>query len=198
MQKVSLFPTCVGVFDLEGGFTTEEISYLNSLDLRNNTFNQTSVDSYIFRDPSMSRIVDFAQNGLDQYMEEVLCVPTTCGVKITQSWFNVTGQYESHHQHSHPNSYLSGVIYLECNEADQIKFCRPGSPEMVVESTEFNEFNSSTWWLPAISARMYVFRSNLPHYVEHRKSDGVRSSIAFNSFFTGVAGEHHDLTELRL
>ena len=32
---------------------------------------------------------------------------------ITQSWLNTTNQNEAHHQHEHPNSFLSGVDLIK-------------------------------------------------------------------------------------
>jgi hypothetical protein len=36
---------------------------------------------------------------------------------ITQSWANYTKKNQYHHTHEHPNSFISGVLYINANEA---------------------------------------------------------------------------------
>ncbi len=42
---------------------------------------------------------------------------------ITQSWLNYTETNQYHHKHQHPNSLVSGVFYINCDDKfDKIKF----------------------------------------------------------------------------
>ena len=46
----------------------------------------------------------------------------TIEIYITISWINYTETNQYHHAHSHPNSVISGVYYIETDESDTITF----------------------------------------------------------------------------
>lgn len=104
---------------------------------------------------------------------------------ITESWVNFANSEESHQYHNHTNSIFSGVFYLEGNDA--IEFMSP-KPDMQVapEIEHFNEWNASTWWLPAVAAHMYIWPSWLVHGVPTAPREEERISIAFNTFLKGT------------
>jgi uncharacterized protein (TIGR02466 family) len=104
-------------------------------------------------------------------------------LNITTCWAIVNGKMASNSVHSHPNSILSGVYYLQAPEnSGSIYFSdpRPSSRVLVPPVAEFN-----IWNFPKVSYKPYVgtmliFPSWLWHGVEMNMSEEVRISLSFN------------------
>jgi uncharacterized protein (TIGR02466 family) len=101
--------------------------------------------------------------------------------------------------HSHPNSFISGVIYINAERSkDSIKFHNPSTRQLVVVSQRYNIVNGDAWGHTVESKDIVLFPSNLPHSVEMTETDTTRVSLAFNSFLSGTLGEGHRFNELKL
>jgi uncharacterized protein (TIGR02466 family) len=92
-------------------------------------------------------------------------------------------KYGSHGQHGHPGSQLSGTFYVhvEPNSADII-LCRHeclGDPLAHYDYSEYNNYNSNEWRIPAEKGNILIWKSDLPHFVETNESDS-RIAISFN------------------
>jgi hypothetical protein len=104
-----------------------------------------------------------------------------------------------HHKHYHPNSYLSGIIYLNADKLqDKIYFVRPGRDFFNIQTENYNLSNSETWFFTTGTKDIVIFPSKLEHYVEVAPSEETRISLSFNTFFKGSIGIDHSLTELKL
>ena len=59
---------------------------------------------------------------MQDYFNKVLCAKNVKPY-ITQSWLNYTRANQFHHRHEHPNSFVSGVLYINADKAtDRINF----------------------------------------------------------------------------
>jgi uncharacterized protein (TIGR02466 family) len=102
-----------------------------------------------------------------------------------------------HHKHQHPNSFISGVFYINSNkEFDKIKFFKEDYKTIKPEVTNWNLYNSESWWFPVETGDIVLFPSSLSHCVEVKKGDNTRISLAFNTFVKGCVGNNKNLTEL--
>ena len=112
-----LFPTPLLFAKLPRKYTDEEVAFVQkcSLNVTKNTGNTTSVDRYIFEEPAMAGLKSFVQFYINYYMNEIECPFNPVEAYITQSWLNYTQPGEYHHKHEHPNSYLSGVLYINAD-----------------------------------------------------------------------------------
>ena len=120
-----LFPTPVMFCKLPRKFTDEEVAFVQkcSQNVTKNTGNTTSVDRYIFEEPVMKDLKSFVQFYVNHYMENIESPYNPVEAYITQSWLNYTQPGEFHHKHEHPNSYISGVLYINADpEKDKIYF----------------------------------------------------------------------------
>jgi uncharacterized protein (TIGR02466 family) len=118
---------------------------------------------------------------------------------ITQSWANYTEQGQFHHKHAHPNSFISGVFYVQSDNAkDRIYFYKDGYSQLKVPPKEWNLYNSDSWWFEAITGRLVLFPSSLTHMVVAVESEKTRVSLSFNTFLKGYVGSEDELTGLRL
>jgi len=198
MSIHALFSTPVGAYKLGRKFTKNEIDTINlSLkNLRNNFGNKYSKDTQILNNPKLSGIHSFCTESIHKFQNEIYG-ETKTKLKITQSWANISKTGDFHHKHCHPNSYISGVLYIETSENDKINFFNSSSRKSFYEEhpTIFNQFNSSVWWLPADIGTLYLFHSNLEHEVPPVSSK-KRISLSFNTFFDSDFGNEISLTYL--
>ena len=201
MNINQLFPIPLGFFDLDPAFTPEEINFIINQPLRNNTGNNSSLDNYLFKHTELSRLHTFCLESTNKYVQEIYQPRTDVDMRITQSWANYTQAGQYHHKHAHPNSFVSGVIYVKTNpEKDKIYFHRKdGYRNIKLNTDNWNIFNSDSWWFESIPNQLIIFPSWLEHHVEATEQDTeTRISISFNTFPKGILGDNFELTELIL
>jgi hypothetical protein len=94
-------------------------------DVFKNRGNKFSKDTYILNKPIFKNLKKELNLMVEDYFNKILCTPNSIVPYITQSWINYTENNEYHHEHHHPNSIVSGVVYLNSNgETDEITFCK--------------------------------------------------------------------------
>jgi uncharacterized protein (TIGR02466 family) len=193
----SLFPTAVGKFELDREFTKQELNFILGQERRPNMGNQTSVNNYVLKEKPLKKLGEFLLESANKYFQEVYKPNDGVNVYITQSWLNYTEKGGYHHKHAHPNSFISGVFYVNANPTqDKIFFFDEGYRQISVPAKEFNLFNSESWWLEAGKGFLYLFPSSLTHMVEQVQHEETRISLSFNTFLKGTIGSNHNLTEL--
>jgi uncharacterized protein (TIGR02466 family) len=205
MAILDLFPTPVGIYELNRDVSDIEKETVLNFERRSNSGNLTSKPRNIVYDyPELNHLKSFFDESIQDYCNNALAInPNEVSVYITQSWANYTDSGQYHHKHSHPNSYVSGVFYLQSSEEDKIHFFNSNTTnhnmrEIRVNTVSYNKYNSESWWLEATQGRLYLFPSNFVHMVETVVAKQTRVSISFNTFLKGVVGSADTLTELIL
>lgn len=199
MEIVNLFPTSVGAFNLGRDFTEKELEFIKSQEKRENVGNTTSIKRDVLESEELADLKLFVTECLDTYFKEIFSPRNEVKLKITQSWCNYSEPNQWHHKHHHPNSIVSGVLYIQGDrESDRIFFHNPRRHTMKTPVENYNLYNSETWWLTSESCKMYLFPSDFEHSVEPVKSKETRISLSFNTFPVGNWGEDDSLTGLRL
>jgi len=114
--------------------------------------------------------------------------------EITNMWSNILKPGEMFRPHTHSNNLLSGVYYVQSDEAANIQFYDPRQQADVLRPAqlEFTKENSSVWYFRSITNRMIFFPSWLQHYVPLNTSKHDRISIAFNVMLKGTVGSSSD------
>lgn len=201
-------PTIEGIFSvpilqsfLTRDFTVEELSFFNEegKTTRKNTSNWTSKNHYVLDDPAMKEIKESLMHLIKYWFEHIAC---NSSVKpyITQSWLNFTQKEESHHLHNHPNSYLSGVLYISGKD-DKISFHKQIYEQIKIlpdKEELYNQYNSEMTWFATPPGKILLFPSSAWHSVESKTTDLLRVSLAFNVFVEGPVGKDFSLTALEL
>lgn len=197
----TLFPTAVMLSNLDRNFTDKEQSFFG-LCKENTVYNEgniTSNNNYVLDSEELFDLKQALTDAVNEYFQKVINPATDCSLYITQSWINYTKKGQYHHKHSHPNSYLSGVIYLHADKLnDTIYFENAKHNIFNIEAKEWNLFNSKTWYFPVGTGDIVVFPSDLTHFVKTAPCDEERVSLSFNTFIKGTIGANDKLTELRL
>ena len=139
---------------------------------------------------------------MKSYLEKIICPKNNIELYITQSWLNYTEENQYHHQHSHSNSVVSGVLYFDSDiKNDKILFSSNKGYQQIspkIDDTKFNLWNSETWFFSVETGDLFMFPSSTTHQVETKKGTNTRISLAFNVFIKGTIGNNKQLTELIL
>jgi uncharacterized protein (TIGR02466 family) len=193
-----LFPTPVMFNDIGRDFTKKELTYIasHSKATNRNVGNVTSNNNYILEEPEMKDLKKFVTDQLNDYVKRVYKPKFPAKAFVTQSWLNWTKKGEFHHKHEHPNSFISGVLYISTDATkDKITFHRSGYKQLQLMTNTFDIMNSDSWWFNVKTGGIVMFPSSLTHHVEDVIADDVRVSLAFNSFIKGTLGDNKSLTE---
>ena len=108
------------------------------------------------------------------------------GLKSLSMWATVNKYKDYNLTHCH-QGFLSGTFYVKTPmKCGDIVFENPSklSDYWMLNGgdlfSSFNEYNSSSWTLPARKSIMYLFPSWLPHRVEPNLTKQNRISVSFN------------------
>ena len=198
----NLFPTPIYTTKIDRGFTKQELQFVNEQKkhCHNNEGNINTNDHYILNQKQFKNIKKFLDKHCKDYLDTIICPKDNIELYITQSWLNYTEKDQYHHQHAHPNSVVSGVLYFDSDKKnDKILFSsNKGYQQIKPEIKDFNLWNSETWFFPVETGDLFMFPSSTTHQVETKQGDNTRISLAFNTFYKGTVGSNKNLTELIL
>ena len=206
-EILQLFPTPVTITSIPFNYEKElewikkdkfnKFNKHNYNEIKNISYNSQSEDSFVLDNPELERIRLWIKSEIKNFVKNVLGSENE--LVITQSWLNRNLKGESHHDHMHPNSIISGVWYPLCHEKlPPIKFMNRFQPHINISIKEFNTFNSATFMLPTKMGEMILFPSHLMHGVPTNQSDDARISLSFNTWCKGNMGDIRSLTYLPL
>ena len=153
--------------------------------------NRTMMGGYQIRNAHLTELCDQEMRKfmgeltkvIQQYLQSEY-VPSTpdaielppIAIDLCAYWINVMPPGAYHRIHTHPNTNLSGVIYLQAPE---------GSGDLYIPSPYDNCINTIIKTVPDYVLKpevrqVYLFPSSLPHSVSRNESDEDRVSISFN------------------
>jgi uncharacterized protein (TIGR02466 family) len=196
-----IFPTPIYISKLDRKLTNKELFFIDKTksDCNKNEGNITSNNNYILNEKPFYKIKKELDLKVQDYFDKVISPANNITPYITQSWLNYTETNQYHHKHQHPNSLVSGVFYINCDEEhDKIKFFNDTYKTIKPEVKNWNIWNSESWWFSVKTGDVILFPSSLTHMVETKKGDNTRISLAFNTFIKGTVGINKLLTELIL
>tara|TARA_R110000772_G_scaffold13136_1_gene39232 strand:- start:716 stop:1369 length:654 start_codon:yes stop_codon:yes gene_type:complete len=198
---IGVFPTPVYISQLNRKLTSLELKFVekNKKNFTKNAGNTTSANNYILNEKPFKKLKKELGLRLNDYFQKIISSKNNITPFITQSWINYTEKDQYHHKHTHSNSIISGVFYINCHETlDKITFFNESYSTIKFEVKNWNLFNSESWWFPVTTGDIFLFPSSLTHMVETKQGENTRISLSFNVFIKGTVGSNHDLTELIL
>ena len=197
-----LFGVPVYATKLNREFSSEEMKeiYNNQNKVVQNVSNYSSTNNYILNEKIFANLKNDLDVIIKDYFNKIINPKEeTLKPYITQSWLNYTREQEFHHTHSHPNSIVSGVLYIKCDEQnDMIQFYDTIPSQFQIPPKEFTQYNSKTWWFNVAEKDLLLFPSSTTHSVQIKRENNLRISLAFNVFVKGKMGNNSELTELIL
>lgn len=187
-----LFPVPMMETSVGRPFFNEEIDAINRINTKSrmNVGNWVSENQQVLEEEDLLDLRHICVNALMNFVYQVYRPKTRVVPYITQSWINVTHPGQHHHKHNHPNSFLSGVLYIDVDESrDSISFYNDTYQQIRIVPEETNLFNTTTIQTPVSNGKILIFPSSLNHTVETVADGKPRISIAFNSFLKGQVGD---------
>ena len=111
---------------------------------------------------------------------------------ISGMWHNVSSEPYRHHQHIHPNSFLSGILYVRTpDKCGPTVFSDPRIQKYIFypDYSKFNIENSPTFTQPPERGLVVVFPGWLYHHVDNGAADpkDKRITTSFNINIHGTA-----------
>jgi len=197
---VNLFPTTVMICEQKYKLSNKEIEYIKNIKQEKNHGggeNYKSVSSNILENNELSNLKKYLNHKIQDYAYKHFQIKEYVEFYITQSWSNYNNKKEKHHKHSHPNSIISGVYYVQGNAP--INFYRRNQVfALDFQVQNFTIENAHSWFFDVKPNDLILFPSSLEHSVKENEIDETRISIAFNTFVKGKIGEEKNLTELNI
>jgi uncharacterized protein (TIGR02466 family) len=172
-------------------------NFADKLEYMDNLYNKRSVISNILDYVEMESIKSQVIMHLNNYCKNIIC-NENISLRLTQSWFNITKTNESHHKHSHKNSIISGVLYLEPESPSSIIFFKETPSIFQLAKNTQHEYNAEQFSVSTKRGMLLLFPSDLQHSVQVNTANEERLSIAFNTFYSGVLGDEDGLTLLEI
>ena len=175
----------------------EELAYLKTLSYRRQKDNGNfrSDDSYLLRQEKLKNIKNFLGESVNKFTTNVL--NSKQRLIITQCWANRNPKGSRHHEHVHPNSIISGVMYFQINEKlPPIQFSKTNQDGIKLDPIKYNNLTAESFMLPCKPGELILFPSSLKHSVPINQSDEDRISMSFNTFSIDALGSEQSLTHL--
>jgi len=205
-ELMQLFPTPLLICPYPVDYS-KELEWIHKCDCRKENkggdagnvqhYNRQSEDTFVLDRPELANVRAFIEAKLHEYVTTIFA--STDKLVITQSWLNKSKKGESHHEHVHPNSMISGVWYPQIHEQlPPIQFRSRHQRDVALQTEKYNTFNSATFMLPMKRGELILFPSNLTHSVPANQSDEERISLSFNTWPKGNMGDKQSLTYLPL
>jgi uncharacterized protein (TIGR02466 family) len=197
-----LFPCPLMVCAVKYEFSGAEKEYISGLEMIDNIGNRMSKNDKVLDGAELSGLRRFVDEQIFHFKKNLLRIKDENEIYITQSWVNQSSQDQYHPKHRHPNSVISGVIFLDDDKNEDlppIRFHR--SLEMFPLSFSFdelNEFNASCREFDPVQGMLMLFPSLVEHDVDANTSGRVRTTLSFNTFVRGVVGGREELTEVSI
>ena len=195
-ELLQIFPTPVLITKYEGDLS-KEIKYVYSLPYKEQKVNANfkSQDTYLLEIEELKNLKDFFYESLNKFTKNIL--QSEQRLVITQCWANKNPPGSKHHEHVHPNSIISGVMYFQINEKlPPISFAKERQDGVKLDPIKYDHINSETFMLPCKSGELILFPSSLKHSVPINQGEEDRISISFNTFCIDAIGSEQSLTHL--
>ena len=159
---------------------------LSSVKWGRNYQNFISASQHILNEPGFETLAENVYSGLAEYFYGVMAAKDDVEIYITESWLNKTEKGQSHHRHWHPNSLISGVLYLDSEgDTGRIRFITSQYDTIEYSMADSNLYNSRSWSITPEPGSMLLFPSSVEHLVDEYQSDTPRISLSFNTFVRG-------------
>ena len=198
---INLFAVPVAKSPIGRNYTDSELKYIESqLERPSKAIdNYASPNKNVLAHDELKDLQTIIQQHLDNYFKAVYNTSNNVALQITQSWLTLSRKGESHHSHTHPNSVVSGVLYVSVAGNDGINFYRnEENLWFELEPSETNYYNSYKIHVATKVGDLVLFPSSVKHGVNKVTEDIKRVSLSFNTFFSGEMGNPEFSNALRI
>ena len=212
MEKISIIPRTLVKFSMDSELLESTRELVFQEEFRHSTTNEISKNYYLLREERYKKLTDWVNSCLEEIRLDFNYICDS--LKITQSWANRSSYGQYHHDHIHPNSMLSGIIYLTKSSAPTLFGFENEWYFMTRYEKHPNLKLSFDIGKSALMGQydctpgdMIIFPSSFRHSTlphdwsdENRQTDKLidRITISFNVFPNGKIGILEDLAGLEI
>jgi uncharacterized protein (TIGR02466 family) len=142
-------------------------------------------DHDLHRVAGLESLVACIEAAAESVLDELKIGPRE--VEVTACWATVNAPGRGHAAHAHPNSFLSGVYYVQTRAGtDTINFHDPRSQTGIIRPpvTQLVAANADQATVAVADGALLLFPSWLQHSVDPNASEGNRISVSFNLMFS--------------
>ena len=138
------------------------------------------------RNPTNINLLQKIGKPIDKFLDYYHINREKYGWEYSESWFIINEKGHYNVPHIHPNSFLSGVFYIQTSDksGDIIFHHHAKNIDYHKQSKDaFNKnegHNSDTWKVTPENGDLFVFPSFLYHSVEENKTNDYRIILSFN------------------
>ena len=189
----NLFPSPVHIFESDGfdEFKNNLIDYVYKLKEKDpEGYTISNRNGWQSRGFDLSDMNDLLHGTILQGLSSFSAIKNTTKMRAS-AWININSPGSYNVKHTHPNSHLSGVMWIKApKDSGNIVFDNPNGHQTHTEINSYNQefkdqfFVHHAYWLPPIEGRMIIFTSHLQHAVNENKSNEDRISVSFNITLT--------------
>ena len=189
----NLFPSTVHIFESDGfdEFKNNLIDYVYKLKEKDpEGYTISNRNGWQSRGFDLSDMNDLLHGTILQGLSSFSAIKNTTKMRAS-AWININSPGSYNVKHTHPNSHLSGVMWIKApKDSGNIVFDNPNGHQTHTEINSYNQefkdqfFVHHAYWLPPIEGRMIIFPSHLQHAVNENKSNEDRISVSFNITLT--------------
>ena len=185
-----LFPTPIADLDIENDLVfrqaaIEVLKLVRDVDqeLLDEDLEWTSGDNLHVL-PQFAELTKIINNEATNFFEEIIGIDIK-DLGMTSMWSNIRRGNSRHHMHMHPNSFFSGVAYLQLPRENpgEIIFADPRPGVMFnADWKKDGPLSYRSWWYTPKVGKLLFFPSWLEHGTEAGKfkDDELRISLSFN------------------
>jgi uncharacterized protein (TIGR02466 family) len=154
---------------------------LNNGSKSTHTFNNRLIDRLAFKNSKLQPIKEKINEALNNFSE----IWGLGVLELTNSWSNQQTIGSSLKKHCHPDSKVSGALYLNVDDnSSKIFFYHP-NPYLEMEDFKFDtEFNWKKYWFQPENCQLILF----PSWLQHGSDESInetenRTVVSLNSKF---------------
>ena len=179
---------------------------IKKYEFKRNSENFISTYNRLLDDPPFIDLKNFISNFVHRYTRKVF--RTRQKIEMKQSWVNINNQGDSHPRHMHPNSYLSGVMFIKSAlDSPSLLFENQFKPysmyvniydgsDPTLPQNEYYNCEIAAQGIEPVPGRILLFPSPSPHFVPRSDSKSERITLAFNTWPTRPFGKEGDVTQV--
>lgn len=163
-----------------------------------NVKNAISTDMGFFNKEHLAETKNALECECEQFLINAYGIREFTNLKMTESWGNVTHFNEWHHEHKHPFSVVSGVLFLDNNPenfnlhlecfVEQIPYFMEQRNLFLPISALIEDNGIDIKSANNLKNHLVLFLSNTAHFVNQVHGVENRRTIAFNTFWSGMTG----------
>lgn len=197
MEKLDILPTTLYKFKLPDKLLEQTLNMCNNIPWNEQETRGDKIyygTSYTGESDSLHHakgwtyLSEWFQKKVNEVKEDIKYTDME-DIRISQMWANRSTLLQWHHLHTHPNSVLSGILYIQ-GVSGKTWFVRKNNYDvsdkyMVLLPDDGTIIHK----IEPEKGTLLIFPSSLAHSVDENKSPIDRITISFNTFFKGKFGK---------